>query len=231
MGDIQLWHVSLDRPPEEAERLAAVLAPDERSRANRFRDAALGRRFVVGRATLRQLLGRQLSRDPKEIGFTYGAAGKPELIDLSSHGLHFNLTHSQGVAIIAVSPGRPIGVDVERIRPDFAGEEIAARFFSPREQAMLSALPADQRIESFFRCWTRKEAFIKLLGAGLSFPLDKFDVSLAPGAPAELLALRGESGAKTRWSLREIDAPPEHVAAVAVEGTLNQIISGERTDP
>ena len=202
MGDIQLWHVSLDRPPTEADHLA----------------------------TLRAVLGRQLCRDPKEIDFTYGAAGKPELIDLVSHGLHFNLTHSHGVAIIAVCPGRPVGVDVERIRPEFAGEEIAARFFSPREQTMLRDLPADQRVEAFFRCWTRKEAFIKLLGAGLSFPLDEFDVSLAPGAPAELLALRGDNAAKTHWSLREIAAPPGHVATVAVEGTLNHIIVEELWD-
>src|SRR5262245_34273422 len=195
LSDILLWHVVLDRSPAEAEQLAALLAADELERTNRFRDPLLGRRFVTGRASLRRVLGRCLGRDPKEISFTYRAAGKPEMVDVGSHGLHFNLTHSHAVAIIAVSPGRPVGVDIERVRPDFACAEIAARFFSRREQAMLCDLPADERAVAFFRCWTRKEAFIKLLGAGLSFPLDEFDVSLAPGIPAEILALRGDAAA------------------------------------
>lgn len=220
MSDIRLWHVALDRPPADADRLAELLAEDELARAHRYRDPQLGRRFIVGRASLRRVLGQCLDRDPKEIRFTYRAAGKPELADLDAHRLHFNVTHSHAVAILAVSEGRPIGIDVERVRPDFAGEEIAARFFSAREQAMLRELPANERVTAFFRCWTRKEAFIKLLGAGLSFPLDEFDVSLAPDAPAELLALRGDPTAPNRYSLCEIAAPPGHFAAFAVAGPI-----------
>src|SRR5262249_57135930 len=106
----------------EAEHLTALLAPRERERANRFRDPLLGRRFIFGRAALRRVLGRCLGRDPKEIDFTYGAAGKPELVDLGTHGLHFNVTHSQAVAIIAFGSGRPAGIDTERVRPHLPRE-------------------------------------------------------------------------------------------------------------
>jgi 4'-phosphopantetheinyl transferase len=227
VSDIQLWHVSLDRTPDEIACLVPLLAPDELARAGRFRDPRLGHRFVAGRASLRQVLGQCLDRDPKDIHFTYHAAGKPELVDVGSHGLHFNLTHSGALAIIAVIRGRPIGVDLERMRTDFASEAIAARFFSPREQAMLSELLQDERAAAFFRCWTRKEAFIKLLGAGLSFPLDEFDVSLAPGAPAELLSVYGDPAAAKRWSLREIAAPPGYFAALAVEGPIDRVVVEE----
>ncbi len=227
LSEIQLWHIALDRPPHEAASWSELLGADEIARADRFRDAVLGQRFIIGRSSLRRILGRCLDRDPKEIRFTYRGAGKPELADVDVHGLHFNVTHSQNVAIIAVCRGQPLGVDVERVRPEFAAQEIAARFFSPREQAILCEMPATERVTAFFRCWTRKEAFIKLLGAGLSFPLDEFDVSLAPGAPAELLALRGDTVAAKRWSMREIAAPVGYLAALAVEGPIGTLIDGE----
>ena len=227
MGDdIHLWHVPLDRPPAEVEALAAILSADELARAARFRDPRWGRRFVVGRAALRQVLGRWLDRAPPAVHFAYRAAGKPELADPHPPGAYFNVTHSQGLAIIAVGRERPLGVDLERVRPEFAVDAIAARFFSAREQEALRGLPSAERPAAFFRCWTRKEAFIKALGAGLSFPLDEFDVSLTPGSAA-LLALRGDAAAAARWSLRELAAPPGHVAALAVEGPIGRVIVEE----
>jgi 4'-phosphopantetheinyl transferase len=223
LSDIHVWHVQLDRPIGEAERLVAYLDPSERVRAARYRDPLLGRRFVIGRASLRRVLGQWLGRNPNDIRFTYCAAGKPELADADAADLYFNVTHSGPVALIALSPGRPVGIDVERVRPDFAGDEIAARFFSAREQEMLLTLPAAERIAAFFRCWTRKEAFIKLLGAGLAFPLDEFDVSLLPDLPARLLGLHGDAEAAKRFSMREIAAPPGYFAAVVVEGPISDV--------
>jgi 4'-phosphopantetheinyl transferase len=223
-SDIHLWHLRLDRSSEETAELARVLSADELERARRFRDPRWRSRFIVGRATLRQVLARRLKRRPEQVRITYLAAGKPALDERDDCGLYFNVTHSQGSGLIALCTGQPVGIDIERVRPEFAVDAIARRFFSPREQADLLALDEAERALGFFRCWTRKEAFIKATGAGLSFPLDEFDVSLAPGVPAELLAVRGDVEAARRWSLREIPAPAGHVAALAVPGPIDQMV-------
>ena len=139
-------------------------------------------------------------------------------------GPYFSLTHSHGLAIIAVSPEKPIGVDLEYVRPRHALEQIAARFFSAREQATLFALPAVDRLVAFYRCWTRKEAFIKAIGEGLHHPLNQFDVSLASGEPAALLSIRGSADAAKQWSLREVVTESGYIAALAVEGPIHRLI-------
>jgi 4'-phosphopantetheinyl transferase len=223
-NEIEIWPLDLDDPALNAGALEQLLSPDERERAGRLRAPNLARRFIVCRAALRQVLGRSLDCDPPGVAIRYSATGKPELADPPHRGLHFNVTHSQQVAIIAVSRDRPIGVDVERIRPDFATEEIAGRFFSAAERAALARLAAVEQPLAFFRCWTRKEAFIKATGAGLSFPLDEFDVSLAPDEPPRLLAIQGDSTAAAEWAMRELPAPPNFVAAVACPGPIGRII-------
>src|SRR5208283_6416 len=135
----------------------------------------------------------------------------------SSDTLDFNVSHTAGLALLAFARGRKIGIDVERIRRDFGTAEIAERFFSKAERAALRELPQEQRHEAFFRCWTRKEAFIKALGEGLSHPLDQFDVSLAPGQPAALLAARPHAEEVTRWSLWDLQVPGDYSAALAAE--------------
>jgi 4'-phosphopantetheinyl transferase len=173
---------------------------------------------------LRTLLGRYLDLEPNGLRFSYGSHGKPALAGECGGGkVRFNLSHSHELALFAFTRGRVVGIDLERIRPDLVNEQIAERFFSPREIAMLRALPGSLEKEAFFTCWTRKEAYIKARGDGLSLPLDAFDVSLVPGEPAELLESRENSNEVSRWCLQELVPDPGYVAAIAVEGHLWQL--------
>jgi 4'-phosphopantetheinyl transferase len=196
MTGVEVHYFSLD---VEAKRFVGLLSADEHERAARFRFDRDRNRYIVCRGTLREMLGVRAR-------FVYGRYGKPRLEDSD---IRFNVSHSHGVGMIAIARGREIGCDIERIDPSFAGEQIPERFFSPREVAALRALPESEQCQAFFRCWTRKEAFIKACGMGVSLPLDSFDVTL--GARAALL--RGAE----RWSLHPVDAPEGYAAAMVLE--------------
>jgi 4'-phosphopantetheinyl transferase len=216
--EVHAWRISLDQSSAFENELFEILAFDERERANRFHFARDRSHFIVARGFLRQLLGRYLRTSAREILFDYSAYGKPALAgDYVGSGLRFNVSHSHGVALYALMCNCEIGVDVEHIRDDFNVEEIARRFFSRGEVEALVALPADEWIPAFFRCWTRKEAFIKATGKGLSQSLDEFDVTVAPGEPAALLRLLGEPDASSRWSLRDLELGSRFGAALAIE--------------
>jgi 4'-phosphopantetheinyl transferase len=131
------------------------------------------------------------------------------------------MSHSRDVALVAIADAKELGVDVEYIRADFATEEIARRFFSPREVEAFNALPSELRVAAFFRCWSRKEAYIKAIGRGLSQALDGFDVTLAPGIPAALL--RADKDDASRWSLSDIDVGEEYAGALMIEGEISNI--------
>jgi 4'-phosphopantetheinyl transferase len=217
--DIHVWRTSLDLSESCVQRLRRTLSEDELNRAARFYFERDRIHFIVARGVLRDILSRYLGLAPGHLRFSYTSYGKPALV--ASHGgdtLNFNLSHSHGYALYAVTRGREIGVDIEYIRPDFATEEIAERFFSARETAALRALPGEVRHEAFFLCWTRKEAYIKARGEGLSHPLDQFDVSLIPGESARLLGTRGDPQELFRWSLQELFPGPGYAAALAAEG-------------
>ena len=216
--DVHLWRVSLDQPPAIVERFSQLLAVDERARAARFHFERDRHHFIVARGCLRTILARYLEIAPLKIQFTYTPYGKPELSTSPSQAqsLNFNLAHSGGFALYGFTHVGEIGVDLEHVRPEFAGDDIARRFFSSDEVARLSELHANVRHEAFFNCWTRKEAFIKAKGIGLSLPLDQFDVTMAPGEPATLLRTRWDENEAGRWSLKAIDVGPGYVAAVAV---------------
>lgn len=216
--EVQLWRVDLDSIRSQESRWQELLSPDEAERAARFHFAADRQRFVAGRALLRTILAGYLASPPSEISFSYSAREKPSLFSGSEHSLSFNLSHSGGIALYAFSRGREIGVDVEQIRTDFDVEGIARRFFSAREQEQLTALPHAERVEAFFRCWTRKEAYIKATGDGLSLPLTQFDVSLNRGGSNALLATRPDGSEAGRWRLNEVAAGDGFVAAICVRG-------------
>lgn len=218
-AEVHVWRASLDLPPPRVRALLASLAHDERDRAERFHFQVHRDRFIAGRGLLRAILARYLGRTPDQLRFSYSPHGKPAVAANTGAGdLRFNVSHSDGLALYAITRGREIGVDVECLRPDFVSEEIARRFFSPREVAAVQALPAVERHEAFFACWTRKEAYIKARGEGLSMPLERFDVSLAPGEPAALLSTLDEPAAAARWSLWALDPGPGYAAALAAEG-------------
>jgi 4'-phosphopantetheinyl transferase len=215
-NEVHVWRAALDLDSAGLERAQATLSPDERDRAARFYFPSGQRHFIAARGILRAILARYLDREPAQFEFGYGPAGKPELAPGEAEGLHFNLSHAQGLALYAIARYRQVGVDLERVRAGYAWEEIAARFFAPGEVTALRSVPAALQCEAFFNGWTRKEAFVKAWGQGLSLPLDQFEVSLVPGQPARLLHVAGDPEEATRWSIRELEPAPGYAAAVAV---------------
>ena len=220
--EVHVWRAALDRDDSEVERLWAALTPDERERAQRFHFDRDRRRFVVARGVLREILGHSLALAPALIRFAYNEYGKPSLRE-DADGLRFNASHSAGAALYACTSGREVGVDIELLRDDFASFEVAERFFSPAEVRSLGSLPAHLRTQGFFNCWTRKEAYIKALGKGLSHPLDSFCVSLAPGEPARLISTDKDPLEAACWSIVDLKPYRGYAAALAIWGSAPEI--------
>jgi 4'-phosphopantetheinyl transferase len=218
-NDAHIWRSWLDQRPWRVRQLAQTLSADERARADRFRFETDRMRFIVGRGTLRSILGRYLDTEPGRVQLCYGPHGKPHLREESNQAaIRFNLAHSHQLAVYAFARTREVGIDLEYIRPVPRLQQIAASVFSARENAVLSGLPASQQQEAFYLCWTCKEAYVKAKGLGLEQPLEQFDVSLVPGEPARLLHVESDPGDTSRWSLRWLEPAPGYVAALAVEG-------------
>jgi 4'-phosphopantetheinyl transferase len=218
--DVHVWRIALVQPERVIEHYRELLAADEIERADRFYFAKDRTRFTVARGAMRHLLGTYLSLGPREISFTYGPQGKPDLAaPQSNSGLRFNLSHSGEIALLAVARNMELGVDVEQIRADFASGEIATRFFSPEECAKLAALNANQSVDAFFNCWTRKEAYIKARGEGLFIPLDSFEVAFAPGEEPALLQVKSGDDFFSRWRFHALHPGAGYKAALAVEGS------------
>jgi 4'-phosphopantetheinyl transferase len=214
-----VWRASLAIDAAILRQLEGTLRDDERARAKRFIVERDRNHFVAARGMLRSLLGRYLECAPESVEFAYGPHGKPVLANSGDpHPLCFNLSHSHGLVLIGVAHKREIGVDVELIRPEVAGEEIARRYFSEKEFEELCALPSELRAERFFLCWTQKEAYIKAKGDGLHVPLKSFTVSLNPGAQQVLM-----SADLREWCLRSCEPQAGYVGAVATEGTDIQV--------
>jgi 4'-phosphopantetheinyl transferase len=218
-NEVHVWQASLELPSSQVQRLEHNLSEEELERAERFHFKRHRSHFIAARGLLRIILGSYLKTDPGNLRFRYGPKGKPELAgETSRRGLRFNVSHSHNLALYAVTHDRRIGVDVERIRPDVAGEKIAERFFSPREAATLRELPASVRQEAFYTCWTRKEAYLKAVGEGITLRLDQFEVSVTPGEPAVLLSINGDPKEASYWSLKGLGPGPGYVGALAVKG-------------
>jgi len=200
---------------------SALLSRAERHRASRFVRERDRDRFILGRATLRRLLGARLRIPASAVEVVVGAHGKPALgPQLRGSGLRFNVSHCGDVAAFGFAWGREIGVDVEAVRTIADADSIAQQFFSAREINAYFALPAAHRPLGFFHCWTRKEAFVKAVGDGLGFGLDRFDVSLDPGAPARLLRVDGDPGEQCGWVLGGFDPAPGFVGAVVTQSAM-----------
>lgn len=219
-GEVHVWRVPLNVSECHISKLASELTQGELERAVRIHNPEQRKSFVVCRGALRQILASYLDAPPKSLQFDYGPYGKPALArECRNGGLQFNLSHANGMALISVAVNRSIGVDVEVIRTNLDVEVIASRVLSyPEEQALL-ALPSDSRREAFFRLWTRKEALVKAVGSGFSFPMKRLSVSLASGA-FTILEWGEIVGVKpVRWCIRPLEPGRCYVAAVAAEGT------------
>jgi 4'-phosphopantetheinyl transferase len=216
-GRVDVWSVRLDEPAK-AGSAAAVLSPDEIARASRFHFEKDRIHFIQCRSALRGLLADYLAIPAAEICFEYLASGKPQLAaEQNPSGLQFNVSHSANMALIAVGSEHRLGVDIEKIRGDVDTTALAERFFSLRERAGLQALPEHLRVPGFFACWTRKEAFLKATGEGLSFPLEDFSVTTHPDLDPELEEIKGNTDEGKQWFLADLSVVEGFRAAVARE--------------
>ncbi len=213
-NEVHVWTFGLRRPPDQVRELAKVLSPDEEARAARFAFERLRVEATVARGVLRQILGAYLGVGPAALAFEINPQGKPSL---AGYSLHFNLSHSGGRAVCAVTRAGPVGVDLELIRSDFDCVGLARQSFSAAEQLTLARAPGAEQVRLFFRCWSFKEAYIKGRGGGLSIPLDAFDVPLGPDhAQQAVLARDSWSTDGAGWYLRELSLDPRFAAAVAL---------------
>jgi 4'-phosphopantetheinyl transferase len=213
-NEIHVWRAHLDCGGTVLRKFEATLSSDEKDRANRFHFERDRNSFTAARGILRDLLGRYIAQDPGKIEFEYSPLGKPTLRAAPLDGpIRFNVSHSHGMALFAFASGRNVGVDIEQLRPDFGGDEIAQRYFAPQEVEELRALPVTLRPEGFFLCWTRKEAYVKARGEGLHIPLDSFHVSLTPGQPERL-----HTADALLWTLRSLRPDSNYVGALVGEG-------------
>jgi 4'-phosphopantetheinyl transferase len=220
-GDVHVWRISLAREPDEITALKRLLAPDEVERAERFYFQRHHDAFVAARAGLRNTLSRYVRLPADSLAFRYGDAGKPELLEMPQQiaggEVAFNLSHSGDWAILAVARRGPLGVDIERTREMNDAAGLARRYFSAAEVAVWESLASTEQTTAFFRCWTRKEAYLKALGDGLRAPLDQFIVTFAPGeAPRLIQASPHDTHAD--WTIEDFHVADEYTAAVVVPG-------------
>ncbi|RZK13103.1 MAG: 4'-phosphopantetheinyl transferase superfamily protein [Flavobacterium sp.] len=220
-AEAHIWRVDLELDECLQSSLLKLLSPDEKDRARKFCFVKDSRNFIVARGILRSLIGNYLEINPSDISFQYSKFGKPSIADNNS--LQFNISHSQNMALFGFTKKFTIGVDVEFVNPNIEVRDIAANFFSRKEIQNLFALPAEQQTLGFFNCWTRKEAFIKAVGEGLSFPLDQFEVSLEPDKPAKLLATDWNPKAVSKWSMYSLAAGTDFVGSLVIEGLVERV--------
>ena len=228
---VHVWRADLRIPTAAVRYYQRYLIEEEITRAERFYFEKDRNHFIVAHGILRILIGRYLNVEPSRLRFCLNAYGKPSLEpSLHMPALSFNISHAHDLALFAFTYARQVGVDVEYMRlgggdsgDDGDGkngdyEQLAQHYFSPYERDVLQRLPVEEKQRAFFQCWTRKEAYIKARGTGLSLPLDLFDVSLRPNEPAALLQSREHPQEAVRWSMRELAPGTGYVGALAVEG-------------
>lgn len=216
IGTLHLVDLSAD--VAKVRMLGSLLNEQEQERAARFHFETDRARYIIGRARLRQHLARILDMDPHRICFEYGSQRKPRLSTVHGSDLQFNLSHSGRWGLIGLTRARDIGVDIEEKVSLSDMDDLAARVFSEHEHTIYRAAATERRAATFYNCWTRKEAFVKAVGDGLTFPLRSFDVSLEPSGPARLLRIEGPPTAGRDWLLAVFDPAPDFAAAVVVSG-------------
>jgi 4'-phosphopantetheinyl transferase len=210
--EIEVWLAPLDISAHQLEHCFGLLSPDEKTRVERMYFERDRRRSAVARALLRVLLAPHVGLKPAEIAFSLGPHGKP-CIAAAPESLHFNVSHSEELAIYAISRNCALGIDIEYIARAIAHEGIAERFFSARENAELQRCAPTHRKRAFFACWTRKEAVVKATGDGLRLPLDQIEVTVSPDEQPRLISIPG--GRTDDWTLHAVDVGSDYIATVA----------------
>jgi 4'-phosphopantetheinyl transferase len=216
IGHVDVWRVRLGNVEPSVD--SEILSPDESERAQRFHFEKDRLYFQHCRSKLRQILSVYLGIGPGEIRFEYEWNGKPRLFPGQNlFQLQFNVSHSDNIALIAVGRAHALGIDIEKIRQEVDINTMAERFLSARELDGLASLPGELRLLAFFACWTRKEAFLKATGFGLSYPLSDFSVTTDPGSRPTIREIKGDEDLAKMWSLMDIDVDEGYRAAVAVD--------------
>lgn len=224
-GAVALHLNPFARESAELARLERFLAPDELHRAGRLFDPRARNRFIAGRGFLRETLAGYLGKEPAMLRLAAGEFGKPCLAESEqSAGVCFNLSHAGDYCLLAVAVNRAVGIDLEQVRDDLPFREMALRYFSMRERAELFSLTEDRQLSAFYRCWTRKEAYLKGCGSGFSQPCDSFEVSLLPGVSSALLQHRNSPDEPARWTIIDIPVPAGYCASLAAEGEAPPIL-------
>ena len=210
MADIQIWTIHVEEHATNIDRWRTSLTADERKKADRYAFDKDRNAFTLGRGLLRRLVGERIACLPQDVPIQYNGYGKPSV---KCEGPHFNVSHSGGLVVVAICDQYEIGVDIELCRKVEHLEELAQRFFSEEETEKLHSAYA-QPIDGFFECWTRKEAYIKGRGLGLSIELDTFDVPLSV-ADRESWQEIASRESNEEWFVRAFSAPETHAAAIA----------------
>lgn len=219
--EIHVWLLNVNN--YSSEEFWNILSKSEKQRAQRFAFAKHTEKFMITHGVLRMLLSQYLKQDPKAIKFTQNEYGKPAVLDSE---LEFNISHSGDLALFAFAKNTALGVDVEAIKPKIEYEDIAKRFFSAAENEQLLNISSKNRKKAFFNCWTRKEAFIKAIGEGLSFPLSDFDVNVEEleSSQSQLLKIHKTYNAND-WSILTLSVPGKHAAALAFNAAVGDFKS------
>lgn len=218
-GVVSVWRVFLDAGPRQMRELTTMLPDSEQAEAGRLATPVHRNRFLVARAVRRAVLARYLKCPPETLRFDLGSFGRPTVrSDTGRLLLRFNQSRSAHLALIAVTPAHEIGIDIEQIRLDFADRDVARRCFARSESRELLRLPAHLWPQAFFGCWTRKEAYLKATGQGLSYPLSAFAVTASPQHGAALVAHRDDPTAVDRWRMHTYWPAPDFIATVAIDG-------------
>lgn len=214
VGEVHIWRIALDGTIASVVGLRSTLSPEERERAERFHLPELQKNWTIARGALRYILATYTQSDPRSLEFRVGPYGRPELARPPGN-ISFNLSHTGGLALLAVANGSRVGIDAEEVCSGIEVEQLCRRFFAPAEADEILALSSEAQLGAFFATWTRKEAFVKALGGGLSVPLDRFRVTVRPEEPAQLISVDWDEPAQ--WNLVDL-SEPNIAAALAVEG-------------
>lgn len=217
-GVVDVWRCPTHLPDNAFNFFRHYLSPDEYKRAGAYRILEKQHEFIITRGLLRVLMFRATREYPRDLEFISNVHGKPALLPAHNPlNVQFNVSHSHGLCLIALTRDKPVGIDVESTQRENDCEALAQRFFSPAEVAALMAVPPEHRRRAFFTCWTRKEALLKATGKGITIPLDSFDVEFWPAHRAAVSAIRFEP-AGGPWRMFHLTPGDAHVATVAVEG-------------
>jgi 4'-phosphopantetheinyl transferase len=221
---VDVWRSRIDLSDAKINEYLGILSDDELKRAEQFTFPNKKDEYVVTRGLLRRALSLVLKQDPASFSFSYSESKKPYLTtEVDSQSLAFNVSHSHGQALVAISLNRKLGIDIEKIRPEVEYEKLAARFFSKAEHKALMQCAQAERVAAFFATWTRKEAFVKAVGKGIAFGLSEFDVNVDASEPPRMLHTRWDANDVKNWHMASIESVNSHMATVVADGRTFQL--------